>query len=53
VGGPSADFPPPLLPLEPATKPGNPLGPPPKLQPPLVFYGCRQSSVRSWRAFFF
>ncbi|GBF87587.1 hypothetical protein Rsub_00298 [Raphidocelis subcapitata] len=46
VGANYVDFPPPLVPLEPASKPADPTAPPtrlPQLTPPLVFFGCRGS----------
>jgi hypothetical protein len=43
------DYPPPLVPLEPPTRPSNPLALPNQLPslPPQVFYACRQSKVRA------
>eukprot|EP00878_Enallax_costatus_P026851 GHUV01028855.1.p1 GENE.GHUV01028855.1~~GHUV01028855.1.p1 ORF type:complete len:219 (+),score=45.27 GHUV01028855.1:2-658(+) len=52
-GSPKADYPPPLVPLEPFVKPANPFGPPtslPLLCPPVDIVGCSYTKTGSFIA---
>lgn len=52
-GSVSADYPPPLIPLEPYDKPTDPFGPPallPQLCPPVDIVGCTYNKQGSFQA---
>eukprot|EP00775_Hariotina_reticulata_P002354 gene2354-2660_t len=53
TGAPNADYPPPLIPLEPYVKPPNPFAPPtqlPRLCPALNIYSCSYNVQGSFTA---